>query len=89
MIRRTGRYGRLAAKHKEIAAHVVLALELRDLAGLIATQRAMVEMPTTKTKELCIPFCVRNNFITMDQKLTGESPSIFSKCVKRLKQIKA
>jgi hypothetical protein len=43
----------LAAKRKEIAAHVALELGLGELASLSAADRAMVEQQTTETIEGC------------------------------------
>jgi hypothetical protein len=48
-----GRVLTLAAKRKEIAAHVALELGLGDLAGLSTADRAMVEQQTTETIEGC------------------------------------
>ena len=48
-----GRVFALAAKRKEIAAHVALELGLGDLAGLSAADRTMVEQQTTETIEGC------------------------------------
>lgn len=48
-----GRVLALAAKRKEIAAHVAQELGLGDLAGLSPTDRAMVEQQTDETIEGC------------------------------------
>ena len=48
-----GKVFALAAKRKEIAAHVAQELGLGDLASLSAADRAMVEQQTTETIEGC------------------------------------
>jgi hypothetical protein len=48
-----GKVFALAAKRKEIAAHVALELGLGDLAGLSPADRVMVEQQTTETIEGC------------------------------------
>jgi len=48
-----GKVFALAAKRKEIAAHVAHELGLGNLASLSAADRAMVEQQTTETIEGC------------------------------------
>lgn len=48
-----GKVFALAAKRKEIAAHVALELGLGNIASLSAADRAMVEQQTTETIEGC------------------------------------